>query len=83
MQLDLNVGPLTSGVGTISNSVACHWIPSPIPGQPACTPVGEGVPSPVGDLRCEMVPKGGFPFSESSGRGICKGRIGRGALIGI
>ena len=29
VQLGLHVGPLTIGVGAVSDSVACHWIPSP------------------------------------------------------
>ena len=29
VQLGLNVGPLTTGVEAVSDSVACHWIPSP------------------------------------------------------
>jgi hypothetical protein len=27
VKLDLYVGPLTSGMGAISDSVACHWDP--------------------------------------------------------
>ena len=29
VQLGLHVNPSTTGVGTVSDSVACHWIPFP------------------------------------------------------
>jgi hypothetical protein len=42
------------GWGVVSISVACHWIPSPMPGLPGWASVEEDTPSPAG-TRCPRV----------------------------
>lgn len=41
------MGPLTSGLGTISDSAVCHWVPFPVPGLPGGASLGEEICSPV------------------------------------
>jgi hypothetical protein len=71
------VGPLTTVAGSVSDSVACHWIL--LHWLPAWASLGEML-SPAG-TRCSRVgwyPRV-FPFSEKKGRGgsTYRGRTGR------
>lgn len=80
----LHVGPLTIRVGSVSDSVAYHWISIPLDGLPSRASVGED-PLYPDVTRCPRVggTQGAFPSlrgreRKSGGQeGVFKGGTGR------
>lgn len=71
MQLGVHMGFLAIGAGDVSDLLARHWIPLPLPGLPAWASVGEKVLS-LAETRSSMVrwyPRGPSPSLRRKERG--------------
>ena len=85
------MGPVTTGAGTVSDSVACYQIPFPLAGLPGWTLVGEDMFSLAGCPREGWYPRGYSPFLRLRGgytrgviyKGETRRRVRRETVIGI